>query len=372
MVSISTQSNFARKAFLRRTLSYVLCGVIFIVIWDFCRKENPNHLYDYDVSPQNSVLKSTASSSAVVAPSVVSTTTTTTATATLQDLDFRAIGQKTGTDKVKGYSNIQRCADNINSCIHPDAERDVCRSGLHFYDTIFNRWLAPYATENNPMQLLEIGFYRGWGFETFSKVLSRNEGAELHSMEIACIEAGPRNEGKWPWGNPAETHRWYQSLLERDRLHCGDASSYDFLHNIWTTKMKRTDAPPLKVVIDDGAHLHDHMAATLFFWFPRIEPGGILVVEDIEPIHAANKFRTHIVPQLMKDLHWCGGPTGQKGLIGNDSLCFPTIQPLLQGIHCEMHICVFVRNDVPAHEPDRAGSITPHDAFMNAQKCLFV
>lgn len=358
----SALSANPRKFALGRILSYIFSGFIFVTIWDFYQNHKSNQVYDYIAPPQDSAVsvKSTATS-------VVSTTTT----GQDLDFDFRAIGAKIGTDKVGGYSNILHCANDENRCIHPKAERDVCRSGLHFYDTIYNRWLAPYAAENNPMQFLEIGFYQGKGFETYSAFLSHNKGAELHSMEISCIEPGPQDEGKWPWGNFAKKHRWYQDLLDKDRLHCGDASDYDFLHNKWTTKMKRKDAPPLKVVIDDGAHIHSQMAASLFYWFPRIEPGGILVVEDVEPISQGNKFRTHIVPQVMKDLHWCGGPSGQKTLIGNDPLCFPTIQPLLQGIHCEMHICVFVRNNVPAHEPDKAGSITPSDAFENAQKCLF-
>ena len=62
--------------------------------------------------------------------------------------------------------------------------------------------------------------------------------------------------------------------------------------------MKRPDAPPLKVVVDDGSHLAEHMAASLFFWLPRIEPGGMLVIEDIQPISEANQFRTHILPQV--------------------------------------------------------------------------
>ena len=136
--------------------------------------------------------------------------------------------------------------------------------------------------------------------------------------------------------------------------------------------MKRTDgsSPPLRVVIDDGSHKSEHMAASLFFWFPRIEPGGIFVVEDIQPISQANKFRTHILPQVMKDLHWCGS-NDPKGKLLPDSLCFPTIQPLLHAVHCDMHICVFVRNDEPSREPSKEDSITPKDAFTNAEKCLF-
>ena len=43
--------------------------------------------------------------------------------------------------------------------------------------------------------------------------------------------------------------------------------------------MNRPDAPPLKIVVDDGAHIAEHMAQTVFFWFPRIQPRGVLIAE---------------------------------------------------------------------------------------------
>ncbi len=273
---------------------------------------------------------------------------------------FFEVADKTGTDKVLGHSNLEKCLKESKGCSFPEDQRETCRPWGHFYDTIYDRWLAPYSNKDaGPFQFLEVGFYTGLGFEAYTKFLATNEKAELHSMEIACSES-------YEWPNEAAKHPWYQRLVDSSRLHCGDASNYEFLHNIWIHKMKRNgEGPPLKVVVDDGSHQAPHMAASLFFWFPRIEPGGILVVEDIQPIQIANQFRTHIVPQVMKDLHWCGGPKLK------DSRCFPTIQPFLEGVHCEMHICVFVRNDKAAIEPSRADSLTPETAFSGAQKCLF-
>ena len=271
---------------------------------------------------------------------------------------FLEIAKATGTDKVEAHQNLAPCLNRGSPCVYPDDKREVCRPWGHFYDTIYQRWLAPYLENKKPVQFLEVGFFQGSGYEAYSKFLAPNQQAELHSMEISC-RGGDKD-------NSAAKHPWYQKLLDSSMLHCGDASNYDFLHDTWINKMKRNgEGPPLMVVVDDGSHYAQHMAASLFFWFPRIEPGGILVVEDIQPIPIANKFRTHIVPQVMKDLHWCGGPKL------SDSLCFPTIQPFLQGVHCEMHICVFQRNDKPSVEPSREDSLTPADAFTNANKCLF-
>ena len=74
-------------------------------------------------------------------------------------------------------------------------------------------------------------------------------------MEISCIEPGPREEGKWPWGNFAKDNKNYELLLEQQLLHCGDASNVTWLNEVWTDKMNRPDAPPLKIVVEDGSHL---------------------------------------------------------------------------------------------------------------------
>ena len=273
---------------------------------------------------------------------------------------FRELGLKAGTDKVEAWKNLENCLKTGNPCVYPKAERETCRPWGHFYDTIYERYLAPYATNNSPpVQLLEIGYYKGKGFETYTNYLEKNQKSELHSIELRCDETH------------AKDHPWYQDLVDKKRLHCGDAAQYSYLHEVWTQHMKRPDAPPLKVVIDDGSHDSKHMATSLFFWFPRIEPGGIMVFEDIQPIVSSNKFRTKILTQVMKDIHWCGGTGHRSSVIDNDPACFPQISQMLQGIHCEMHICVFIRNNVPAREPNREDSLTPDDAFDKAQTCLF-
>ena len=232
----------------------------------------------------------------------------------------------------------------------------------HFYDTIYNRWLKKYSTDDTePFQFLEIGFYNGKGFDAYKQFLPK---AETHSIEIACLPEGPRAEGKWPWGNFPSKNPRYQEYLDTNQLHCGDGSSYEFLQDTWTTKMKRPGAPPLKVVVEDASHIADHMAKSLFFWFPKIEPGGIMVVEDVQPIREANDFRLHVLPQVLKDLHYCGDPSFL------DKACFPTLWPLLQSVHCELHICVFERNEEPAVEHTSQDLAFPPPHALNAEGCL--
>jgi hypothetical protein len=270
--------------------------------------------------------------------------------------DFLAIGKKHRTDKVAGHVYLPRCLeDPENYCLRKGMQKKKCGTNGHFYDTIYQSRLGPYSTDDvEPFQFLEIGFYNGKGYDTYVEFMPN---AELHSMEIACIEHGPREEGKWPWDNFAEKNPSYKQYLNAKRLHCGDASDVSFLHKIWTMEMKRDDAPPLKVVVDDGAHLASHMAQSVFFWFPRIEPGGLMIVEDIQPIQEANQFKSQFLPQIMNDLHFCGDPKFPE------QPCFPTLQPLLASIHCEMHICIFERNEEPAMELNITDSTMPKGAL---------
>jgi len=266
---------------------------------------------------------------------------------------FFELARETGTDKVKGVAYLPSCLENDSTCTRPSCERVQCRPWGHFYHTMYQQKLSAFLKPDESFQLLEIGYNLGFGYDTFKKFFAGVPGAELHTMEISCIEQGPREEGKWPWGNFAKENKEYESLLERNLLHCGDASDVAWLHQIWNEKMYRRrqlsdgsssdESPPLKIVVDDGSHLSKHMVHSVFFWFPRIEPGGILIIEDVQPIKEANLFRTQFLPQLMADLHFCGDPNENK-----DEACFPQLYPFLQSIHCEMHICVLQRNDKPA------------------------
>jgi hypothetical protein len=320
-----------------------------------------------------------------------------------KEKSFLDAARKTGTDKVKGLAYLPDCLKDDSTCTRPSCEREKCRPWGHFYHTMYQSRFGKYTLpDTEPFQLLEIGFVSyttilcvctiislcapyfdlplrlttrflllrnilqnyGWGYDAFKDFFSEAKGSEFHSMEISCIEPGPREEGKWPWGNFAKDNKHYESLLEQQLLHCGDASNVTWLNEVWMDKMHRPDAPPLKIVVEDGSHLAKHMVHTFFFWFPRIEPGGMLIVEDIQPIQEANLFRTQFLPQIMADLHFCGDPKQKK-----DHACFPNIYPLLQSIHCEMHICVFERNQEPAIPNLPLDKSIPPPNALDMSKC---
>ena len=209
----------------------------------------------------------------------------------------------------------------------------------------YERFLGPFRAAQSPLQLLEIGFYKGAGTRTFMKYLPA---AEVHCLEISCGPKGSRLEGKWPYINDAVNApgKLYARMRNASRLHCGDQSDLDFLDDVWA-RLRRPGAPPLMAVIDDGSHKSADMLASVFYWFPKIAPGGVLVVEDIQPFSGdvQRGFKAVFLRKLLSDVHYCGSAGDpEMGATAH----FPTLQPLLRSVHCELHICVLERNDAPA------------------------
>jgi hypothetical protein len=125
---------------------------------------------------------------------------------------FYEIAAKTGTDKVTAPSRLPDCLKNDASCTRPGCVRPECRPWGHHYDTIYQQRMGPYSRDDtDPFQFLEIGFYNGAGYDTYREFLPNGE---CHSIEIACIEQGPRSEGKWPWGNFVEKNVHVEYLIQ--------------------------------------------------------------------------------------------------------------------------------------------------------------
>ena len=80
--------------------------------------------------------------------------------------------------------------------------------------------------------------------------------------------------------------------------------------------------------------------------------------------NVANAFATQFLPQLMKDLHYCGN----EEKLDEDEACFPALVGMVQSIHCEMHICVIERNEAPAKEPTLEESKLPANA-LDMKQC---
>jgi hypothetical protein len=65
-----------------------------------------------------------------------------------------------------------------------------CRPWGHWYHTLYQQRLGKYSLEETePFQFLEIGFFKGNGYQTYRDFFAAT--AEVHSMEITC---GPKNK----------------------------------------------------------------------------------------------------------------------------------------------------------------------------------
>jgi demethylmacrocin O-methyltransferase len=69
-----------------------------------------------------------------------------------------------------------------------------------------------------------------------------------------------------------------KSFVTDDRIHVyqGDQSDPSVLHRIVA------EHPDLKVVVDDGSHISEHVMATFGLLFPLLPQGGIYAIEDLQ------------------------------------------------------------------------------------------
>ena len=80
---------------------------------------------------------------------------------------FRAIGKRTGTDKIQGYDNFESCIQKGKVCIYPDAERETCRPWGHFYDTIYER-VSPVNQKKSSLRPVLLLFGGTIVFDSFT------------------------------------------------------------------------------------------------------------------------------------------------------------------------------------------------------------
>lgn len=269
--------------------------------------------------------------------------------------DFVSIATQFRTDKVAGPAKFQVCTADNTKCERPHAVNPQCRVIGHFYGPLYQRWLGDeYSRDATPaFQFLEIGLGQGRSVPTWEAFLPS---AERHYMDVACHKDTRHN-------HPPHLQKLYNDLDDQDRLHCGSSADFDFLYATYRRMRQRPDAPPLRIVVDDASHIPQHMAAALWFWLPRLEPGGLLFLEDIEPNvsnrHGGHRVQTDLLPQLIHDVHYCGDPQKTE-----DPPCFPNMLELIQSVHCDLHVCVIERTrNLPAFDPPREDSIPPPNAL---------
>jgi len=291
------------------------------------------------------------------------------AAASSQKLNFLEIATNHKSEQVLGTNVLESCRQNqaTSFCgdVHPTllrSKNEYCRVNGNFYDSMYQRWLGPWSTDGtDEFQLVVVAKSAANGMETLSEFLPNSM---VHGIFSSCPQRDPFENEQFSYDD-------YEGYQQR-RIHCLDVRDYQQLKGVWESEMKPMYGYPLKVVVNEGAHRSSwQMAMALFFWFPRLEPQGLFFLEGIQE---TTTFRKEFLPQLIRDIHWCGSPPldlieGSEEEANEEQPCFPTIHRLLKSFHCELHICVFERNNVVVSmEYDLAESTPPPNA-LNASLC---
>lgn len=129
--------------------------------------------------------------------------------------------------------------------------------GSHWYTPHYDRYFS--HLRDQPVRLLEIGIGGYWE--------PKQGGASLrmwkHYFRRGLVH-GLDVYDKQGLDEP------------RLRTHKGDQGDAEFLNGL------ADEIGPLDIVIDDGSHLNEHVLASFHALFPRVRPGGLYVIEDVQ------------------------------------------------------------------------------------------
>ena len=121
----------------------------------------------------------------------------------------------------------------------------------------------------------------------YEKHLARFRGTDLTVAEVGVFSGGSLKMWRWYFGNRAKIYgidisnrtMVYEQNADYgspQRIFVGDQND----PNLWDRFAK--EVPSVDVFLDDGSHVGEHQIATLEAMWPRIAPGGVFLVEDIE------------------------------------------------------------------------------------------
>ncbi|MBB96227.1 MAG: hypothetical protein CML68_16750 [Rhodobacteraceae bacterium] len=188
----------------------------------------------------------------------------------------------------------------------------------HHYIPIYDRYFAPWR--NTPVRFLEIGVNKGGSLQMWRRYFG--DAAVLYGIDINPDCA--RFDG------------------QAGQVRIGSQADPDFLNQV-VDEMGGVD-----VILDDGSHQMPHVRASFQVLFPRLETGGIYMVEDLHTAYidkfgggyrnSANFFR--FLRELTDDMHhWYH----KKGLR------HPEYEASFSGIH--VHDSIAVIDKMPTHRP---------------------
>lgn len=229
----------------------------------------------------------------------------------VDELDFKSIALRCGTDKVRD----------------------------HAYEYAYQHYLGPLSLPGTAkFTMIEIGFAAGSSACVWREMLAA---ADQHSIEIGCTaESRAKLDVNWIIKSAL-----FDVMMKEGRMHCGDGANGEYMAPIL-----RSFQHPLTVVIDDGGHGPSEMAGSFQYLFPRIAPRGHFFMEDLAESYRVGSvgFVPKFIRPLLEDVHFKSGDTAVDG---KELQNLPHLSKFLRSVHCYQHICVFERNDVAALSP---------------------
>jgi cephalosporin hydroxylase len=148
--------------------------------------------------------------------------------------------------------------DNRTNHTH-GTDKEVHKYCSTFYDKEFEKY------QDKPIKLLEIGLFRGG-----SLILWENYFSQAEIIGIDVINFGSKEIAE---------------QLKRCKVFINDAYSINFSKFL----------PKFDIMIDDGPHTEESQMKFLEIYIPRLNDGGVMVIEDIQKYESTEKFKT-LVP----------------------------------------------------------------------------
>lgn len=122
------------------------------------------------------------------------------------------------------------------------------------YMHIYNKHLQPFKSENKPVNILEIGVFKGGSLELWNRYLPENS-------KIIGIDINPDCKN-------IEFHN------KNIQVFTGSASDKNFIEENFKNHY-------FDIIIDDGSHISSDVITAFEAFFPKLNPGGLYIIEDL-------------------------------------------------------------------------------------------
>jgi len=165
-------------------------------------------------------------------------------------------GETKGTEVVK----TEKSRNELREYFETHSEGNGIWKFDHYFD-FYHRYLSKFI--GTPITLLEIGIYSGGSLLMWRKFFGQS--ARIWGVDIEPDCASYASEG-----------------IE---VFIGSQADGKFLAEIRPNEC-------IDVCIDDGSHIPEHQITTFEAIFPRLNPGGVYICEDIHGCH--NRFLDYI------------------------------------------------------------------------------